>query len=362
VASPVEQVFISHAEEDADFAQRLADDLKGLGLRIWISPQSILPGEGWVTAIERGLRESSHVVIVLSPDAMRSEWVEKEIEVAITRERKGQINVIPLEVKPCQTPLLLSSYQMVSFQRDYEAGLSRLAGRLGLRVVPSEAGGIERAQPTARRLAARSVFTLAALALLVIGLLAIGVFVSGLIGGRGDLTPKSTTPASVAGDTPPPANLQTQAPTLHPQSTFVSTSVSQAIVTSGITIEGAIAASPDNCIPSDLKALPAHATAIIEPLEGAKSQAPFDTLRYQYQDGLTLSSGITIDFEQMKSFELSNHDFIDSFTADVLITFLDCTTHRDVIQTESGSFLTADTDLGPLQLHFLKIKRVDFEW
>jgi hypothetical protein len=54
------QVFISHATEDEQFAHRLADDLQRLGLRIWIAPESIRPGEGWVRAIERGLAESSH--------------------------------------------------------------------------------------------------------------------------------------------------------------------------------------------------------------------------------------------------------------------------------------------------------------
>jgi hypothetical protein len=160
--------------------------------------------------------------------------------------------------------------------------------------------------------------------------------------------------------TPAPPIEQTQAPTLPPQSTFVSTSIPQATVTPSITTEGAIAASP--CIPSDLKEVPAQATTIIEPLEGAKSQVPFANLRYENRSSLRLSSGITIDFKQVKSFELSNPDFINHFTADVVITLLDCTTHQDVIQSESGSFLTANTDTGPLELHILKVKRVDFEW
>jgi hypothetical protein len=161
--------------------------------------------------------------------------------------------------------------------------------------------------------------------------------------------------------TPTPPIEQTQAPTLPPQSTFVSTSIPQTALTSSIATEEAIAASPD-CIPSDLKEVPAQATAIIEPLEGAKSQVPFNTLRYENRSSLRVSSGIAVDFKQMKSFELSNPDFINHFTADVLITFLDCTTHQDVIQSESGSFLTANTEFGPLELHILKVKRVDFEW
>lgn len=133
-----EQVFISHATEDAQFAHRLADDLQQLGVQVWIGPDSIRPGESWVSAIERGLKESSHAVVVLTPAALESKWVKKETDVSIAQERKGRIQVIPLDVEPCEVPLLLSSYQMVSFRCDYDAGVSQLANILGVRVTPSE--------------------------------------------------------------------------------------------------------------------------------------------------------------------------------------------------------------------------------
>jgi sulfatase modifying factor 1 len=72
-----EQVFISYATEDTQFAHRLADDLQRLGIQVWIAPDSIKPGESWVDAIERGLEESSHMVIVLTPAALESEWVRR---------------------------------------------------------------------------------------------------------------------------------------------------------------------------------------------------------------------------------------------------------------------------------------------
>jgi len=135
----IKQVFICHDTEDAKFAHRLADDLPRLGVQVWIAPESIGPGESWVSAVERGLEESSHMVVVLTPAALESEWVKKETEVAIAQERKRRIRVIPLDVEPCQVPLLLSSYQMVSFHRDYEAGLSQLEKMLGLPVAVPEA-------------------------------------------------------------------------------------------------------------------------------------------------------------------------------------------------------------------------------
>jgi formylglycine-generating enzyme required for sulfatase activity len=138
-ASSVNQVFISHAEEDADFAHRLAEDLKRLGVQVWIAPESILPGESWVDAIERGLSESSHVVIVLTPAALQAPGVKMERDIAITLALQDRIKVISLRVKPCEVPLVLSRYQMIlAFQEDYEAGFRQLARVLGLSVTPAE--------------------------------------------------------------------------------------------------------------------------------------------------------------------------------------------------------------------------------
>lgn len=127
------QVFISHDTEDAAFAHRLASDLRQLGLQVWIAPDSIRPGEGWVEAINRGLEESSHMVVVLTPAAANSRWVQMETSVAIAFEREGRMELIPLDVERCRVPALWQSYQRISFRHNYDAALSQLASRLGRR-------------------------------------------------------------------------------------------------------------------------------------------------------------------------------------------------------------------------------------
>ncbi|MEZ4594188.1 MAG: TIR domain-containing protein [Chloroflexota bacterium] len=42
------QIFISHASQDAEFAQKLASDLRAQGWQTWIAPDNIQPGEKWV--------------------------------------------------------------------------------------------------------------------------------------------------------------------------------------------------------------------------------------------------------------------------------------------------------------------------
>jgi hypothetical protein len=52
------QVFLSHSAKDAEFAARLATDLRAAGVPVWKATESILPGERWAEAIERGVSTS----------------------------------------------------------------------------------------------------------------------------------------------------------------------------------------------------------------------------------------------------------------------------------------------------------------
>ena len=126
------QVFISHAaHEDGEFAHRLAADLEARGWRAWIAPDSILPGEKWAEAINRGLEASGVFIVALTPAAVRSTWVVTETNVAIELEHKGLLRFIPAEIESCDVPLLWSAYQFVSFRGNYEAGLAALLAQLG---------------------------------------------------------------------------------------------------------------------------------------------------------------------------------------------------------------------------------------
>jgi hypothetical protein len=126
------QVFICHDKKDAKLAHQLSEDLTRLGVKVWISPESINPGESWVDAISRGLEESSHMVVLLTPAAVESKWVKMETNVAISLELDDKIQVIPLDVEPCKTPPLWNNYQMISFRQDYKTGLGQLSASLKL--------------------------------------------------------------------------------------------------------------------------------------------------------------------------------------------------------------------------------------
>lgn len=120
------QIFISHAHQDAEVAQRLAHDLAAHGYDIWVAPDSIRPGEKWAEAIDRGLDESGIFVVLLSPDAAASDWVKRETYAAIEFEDEGEMQLYPLMLKKCRLPASWRSFQQISLRAGYERGLTAL--------------------------------------------------------------------------------------------------------------------------------------------------------------------------------------------------------------------------------------------
>ncbi|MCP5094531.1 MAG: toll/interleukin-1 receptor domain-containing protein, partial [Chloroflexi bacterium] len=130
IARNPRQIFISHAHQDAELAHQLADDLEADGWTTWIAPNSIQPGEKWVEAISRGLDGSGLFVLLLTPDAVKSSWVRDETNVAIELKNEGELQFLPLQIKPCKLPALWRAYQRIPFRGGYDAGLLTLLTRL----------------------------------------------------------------------------------------------------------------------------------------------------------------------------------------------------------------------------------------
>lgn len=127
------QVFLCYAYEDILFTQKLTSDLRKFGIQVWIAPESIQPGEKWAKSIDRGLRESGIFVVVISPQAAKSSWVEEEILAAIQLEHDGQIEILPLSVQPYEPstlPIYLQSRQFIDFKSDYDDGLIQLIQKI----------------------------------------------------------------------------------------------------------------------------------------------------------------------------------------------------------------------------------------
>ena len=95
------QVFLSYSHNDEGFARALTEQLEKHGLSVWSAADEILPGENFWQRIGTALKESKAMIVLLSPESVRSETQQREIDYVLG-DPKYQGRVFPVQVKPTQ--------------------------------------------------------------------------------------------------------------------------------------------------------------------------------------------------------------------------------------------------------------------
>lgn len=78
--------FISYSSKDQEFVERLHADLQQKGVRCWFAPEDVRGGRKLLDQIDQAIRLHERVLLVLSHESMKSEWVKTEIARARKRE------------------------------------------------------------------------------------------------------------------------------------------------------------------------------------------------------------------------------------------------------------------------------------
>ena len=95
-------VFLSYSRKDEEFVKELYRRFVRDGITCFFDQKSIAWGSNSVVAMEKGLRDARHVVLVLSPEFLESQWTEIERTAALTRDPAGrQARLKPLLLTPC---------------------------------------------------------------------------------------------------------------------------------------------------------------------------------------------------------------------------------------------------------------------
>ena len=118
-------VFISYSRMDRDFVNELVDDLIRRGFSVFLD-RMIEAGESWADTLSKAIENARNVLVVLSPEAMQSDWIRQEVSVGLLREAEGKARVIPLMLRQCEMPLFLALKTYADFTGDYEDGLMQL--------------------------------------------------------------------------------------------------------------------------------------------------------------------------------------------------------------------------------------------
>ena len=122
------QVFISYSRKDIAFARRLAGDLEQAGFDVWWDISDLKGGDDWVRFIPAAIESSQYFVVLLSPNSIQSEWVEKEYSYAIRLRKK----IVPAMIKQCDVPFSLHTINYVDFiNEDYATAVNNLLVAIG---------------------------------------------------------------------------------------------------------------------------------------------------------------------------------------------------------------------------------------
>ncbi|MGD0774121.1 MAG: tetratricopeptide repeat protein [Candidatus Solibacter sp.] len=85
-------VFISHSSQDDQVVAEIRQALEGLRIETWADSQRLAGGDELEPSIKKAIESASHFLAILSPNAINSAWVAKEIKHAL----KVGKNVIPV--------------------------------------------------------------------------------------------------------------------------------------------------------------------------------------------------------------------------------------------------------------------------
>jgi hypothetical protein len=77
------RIFLSHSDKNRASAIKVHDYLTSQGYEVWFSRKRIHAGS-WVKEVGSALMECNVFLLLLSPSAARSKWVERELDYALT--------------------------------------------------------------------------------------------------------------------------------------------------------------------------------------------------------------------------------------------------------------------------------------
>lgn len=120
-------IFLSHAEEDKEIAEKLKGDLETKGVQVWLYEVHMLPGDELIRKIADAIREIDYLGVIISLAALKSSWVTLEIGMALALEHAlGYSKIIPILCGDCEIPPFLKHKVYANLQSDYDDGIAKI--------------------------------------------------------------------------------------------------------------------------------------------------------------------------------------------------------------------------------------------
>jgi TolB-like protein len=148
-------VFISYASQDVTVANAIVDALERHGVKCWIAPRDVVPGEFYAGAIVHAIDAAKAAVLVLSKNATSSQHVLREVERAAAQRHPVVSFRIDLSPMPADLQYFLNtSHWLDASTSDVERALPKLVEAVQRLVSPVSV--MQSGQPFGRAMRPRS--------------------------------------------------------------------------------------------------------------------------------------------------------------------------------------------------------------
>lgn len=119
-------LFISHSSYDAEPTEFLQARLLDAGYRCWVDAEAIAGSAAWLHEIEAGIEACAALIVIMTPAARASVWVDREILYAFQRKKPVFVALFEDVI----IPIVLIDLQQTDFRRRREAGMKKLLASL----------------------------------------------------------------------------------------------------------------------------------------------------------------------------------------------------------------------------------------
>ena len=124
------KLFMSYASSDKDVAAKLAAKLEEAGYEVWSPDHHLFPGDNWPLKIGEALQQADGMVVLLSPDSVKSDSVRREIDFALGSLR-FQDRLITVLVRPTEDiPWILRKLKYVRLGKNLANAARRIVDQL----------------------------------------------------------------------------------------------------------------------------------------------------------------------------------------------------------------------------------------
>lgn len=118
-------IFISYSHKDTETMQKIKQKLHNAGLDTWADENITVGTPIWQNAIAQAIETASSLLVLLSPNAKSSEWVQREINYSTTHN-KPIIAMMIEGTEATSIPFSLIGSQYVDVRENLDAGMAKI--------------------------------------------------------------------------------------------------------------------------------------------------------------------------------------------------------------------------------------------